>query len=152
MAASFERACSRCGKSFTAKTRRASFCSGSCRALASKDRAKAEAAGRAQVVSLPGAAAVSPISIEAVTLEELGGQAATSTGRQALMLARRLDAGVSDSSLASVSRRLDELLAEAGRQSALLSADEDSDNPIAFLRHRAAERLEASKDGRSAAG
>jgi hypothetical protein len=149
--ASLTRACSHCGSTFEAKTSRAVFCSGSCRALASKARAHAEQAGRGKVINLPGAASAPTNSIEATTLTELGGQASTSTGRQALLIARRLDAGVSDSALAGMSRRFDELLAEAGRQEALASSKgDDTENPIAFLVKRAEDREAAARDDRSA--
>ena len=54
--ASFERSCIRCGTAFTAKSRRGEYCSASCRAMASKERARAGSLERAKVMSLPGAA------------------------------------------------------------------------------------------------
>ena len=78
--------------------------------------------------------------IERRVEDELGGQAGTSVGLRALALARRLDQGVADSSLSSVDKRLEDLLAQASRAAAAASADQDADNPIAFLRARAEER------------
>lgn len=135
MPALIARACVRCGKSFGAKTSRASYCTDVCRALASKERRSGS-----NVVKLPGS--VEPRGpLEVQVAAELAGQAETSVGRQALLMARRLDAGVSDSALRSVSIRLDELLAEASRRAAVQSAAADVEaNPIAFLIDRAERR------------
>ena len=121
------------------KTVRARYCSGVCRAMASKVRRGLTASRPADsVTSLPGA---DPRGlIERRVADELGGQAGTSVGLRALALARRLDQGVADSSLSSVDKRLEDLLAQASRAAAAASADKDADNPIAFLRARAEER------------
>ena len=59
-----------------------------------------------------------------------------------------MDAGVSDSSFAPMSRRLDELLEVAAQQAALAAASgADQDNPIAYLRKRAEERANGQRAG-----
>lgn len=131
--------CAHCGEGFVPKTVRARYCSGVCRAQASKvRRGLTPAKSTDSVTSLPGA---DPRGlIERRVEDELGGQAATSVGLRALALARRLDQGVADSSLSSVDKRLEDLLTQASRAAAATSADKDADNPIAFLRARAEER------------
>lgn len=128
------RVCERCGRQFKSATSRARFCTGACRSAAAKARSST-----GKVVALPGAGSAGVI--ESRVWEELGAQRDTAVGQQALLMARRLDAGVSDSALRSVSQRLEELLTEASRRSAVVSAAEDVvDNPIAFLIRRAEER------------
>lgn len=143
MGALHHRECPRCSKAFEAKTARAVYCSASCRALASKDRSKHPVAG---VTTLPGAKGAG--TIEASVLKSLGNQLDTVVGRQAIVAARRMDAGVSDSSFAPMSRRLDELLETAAQQAALAAAKgDDADNPIAYLRKRAEERARGQRAG-----
>lgn len=130
------RACDHCGASFEAVTARARYCSNSCRALASKAR-RGAAPAESSVTTLPGHDPRG--AIERRVSAELGGQVETSLGLRALALARRLDAGVMDSSLRAVDTRLDELLEKAVRLNAA-TADADADNPIAFLQQRAEAR------------
>ena len=143
MAAMIHRQCPRCATEFDAKTARAVYCSASCRALASKDRSRNPGA---TVTSLPGARGAGTIA--AAVLEKLGNQRDSVVGRQAMRAAERMDAGVSDSSFAPMSRRLDELLEVAAQQAALAAASgDDQDNPIAYLRKRAAERANGQRVG-----
>ena len=143
MAAMLQRQCPRCSTEFEAKTARAVYCSASCRAMASQDR---KAHPMAHVTSLPGAKGAG--TIEAAVLKKLGNQHDTVVGRQAMVAARRMDAGVSDSSFAPMSRRLDELLEVAEQQAALAAASgADQDNPIAYLRKRAEERANGQRAG-----
>ncbi len=131
------RACDHCGASFEGVTARARYCSGSCRALASKARRGAAHAPASSVTALPGHDPRG--AIERRVADELGAQVDTSLGLRALALARRLDAGVMDSSLRAVDTRLDELLEKAARLNAA-TADADADNPIAYLQQRAEAR------------
>jgi len=143
MAAMLQRQCPRCSTEFEAKTARAVYCSASCRALASKDR---KTHPTASVTNLPGANGAG--TIEASVLKSLGNQLDTVVGRQAVVAARRMDAGVSDSSFAPMSRRLDELLEVAAQQAALAAAKgDDLDNPIAYLRKRAEDRARGERAG-----
>jgi len=142
MPALIHRQCPRCSTEFDAKTARAVYCSSSCRALASQDR---KAHPVTPVSTLPGKGAG---TIEASVLKSLGNQLDTVVGRQAVVAARRMDAGVSDSSFAPMSRRLDELLEVAAQQAALAAASgADQDNPIAYLRKRAEERANGQRAG-----
>ena len=130
------RACDHCGASFEAVTARARYCTGSCRALASKAR-RGAASAESSVTTFPGHDPRG--AIERRVSAELGSQVETSLGLRALALARRLDAGVMDSSLRAVDTRLDELLEKAARLNAA-TADAGADNPIVFLQQRAEAR------------
>ncbi len=129
-----ERACGHCGEIFTAKTARGVYCSDLCRATAGRERQRRPA----NVVALPARAAAD--SIRAAVARELGDQAHTPTGRQALLLAGRLDAGPADAVLAPLSRRLGELMASAVENAAALAAAGQDDDPVEFLRARAEAR------------
>ena len=136
MASTFDCTCVRCGAAFEGKTRRATYCTSVCRAMASKERrAKPDAA----VVAMPGATGAG--TIEAAVRAQLGSQIDTVVGRQAVAAAKRLDGGVSDSAFSPISRRLHELLDQSA-QAAALAASQGSteDNPIAFLKEQAERR------------
>jgi len=134
----FECSCARCGASFEGKTRRATYCSSVCRAMASKER-RSKPSG--EVVSLPGAKGAG--TIEAAVREQLGSQLDTVVGRQAVAAAQRLDGSVSDSAFSPMSRRLHELLDQAAQAAALAASKGGvgvEENPIAFLKSRAERR------------
>ena len=128
------RSCARCGDSFEAKTARAVYCSGTCRAMAGKARA---AAAPSNVVRLP---AASRTSLASAVRAELDDQADSALGRQAIILAERLDDGVSDASLASISKRLQEVLAVVAQQREATAAVGTEADPIEVLKRRAEAR------------
>ena len=132
--------CVQCSKEFEAASNRAMYCGSTCRARRSEGRHPVT-----PVTTLPGKGAG---TIEASVLKSLGNQLDTVVGRQAVVAARRMDAGVSDSSFAPMSRRLDELLEVAAQQAALAAAKgDDLDNPIAYLRKRAEDRARGERAG-----
>lgn len=130
--------CARCGTPFEGKTARATYCSASCRALASKDRRSRPQAPAGNVVALPGRTGAS--TIRAAVAKQLGGQQDTVPGRQALALADRLDNGASDGAWANLSKRLGELLEEAELLKVAAAGSTETD-PIEYLKQQAALRL-----------
>lgn len=131
--------CARCSTPFEAKTIRARYCSASCRALDSKDRRNHPQAPAGNVRALPGARG--PEDITAAVRAALGSQLESVAGRQAVKLATRLDQGASDSSWSAMSKRLDELLAQAAQAAALAAVKgDDESNPIAYLKARGERR------------
>jgi hypothetical protein len=134
--AMLQRTCSRCGTEFEAKTSRATYCTASCRALASRERHEKPTSN---VFTMPGAKGSG--TIRAAVLAELGGQQDGVSGRQALAIADRLDAGVSDTAWLPMSRRLDELLAQAAKLAAAAPGAEDGKpDPIEYLVERGEQR------------
>ena len=101
------RSCEHCDEPFTGKTGRARYCSGSCRALASKQRA------RAGVVSqLPTRAADPPESLSAAVESAL--RRANRSGwqaRQAITLAEMLENPLA-AGAAGLSKELDRVMGE----------------------------------------
>lgn len=131
------RSCARCGATFEAKTARAVYCSGSCRALASK----ASRSASSNVVRLP--SATGAVSLAGSVRRDLGDQADSPLGLQAILLAERLDDGVSDASLASVSKRLQEVLSAVAQAREAAAAVGTEADPIEVLKRRAEARRAA---------
>lgn len=129
------RTCAHCGAAFEAERTTRKYCSSSCRGKAALARRQSPA--ESSVTALPGHDPRG--AIERRVALELGSQVETSLGLRALTLARRLDAGVTDSSLRAVDTRLGELLEKAARLNTA-TADADADNPITFLQQRAEAR------------
>ena len=130
-------ACSRCGKEFEAQRPTARYCTASCRALASREAKRAAEgaalAADATVVAIASrrrstsrsASRGAAGTVEESVTRELGEAASTSLGRQALALARRMDANIdTGSALASLSKQLVILTAAAVREKAQV-AEED---------------------------
>lgn len=130
--AQLQRICARCGRQFAAATSKATYCTGACRIAASKERRKS--APVAPVIQLGSG------TVRSAVLRELGEQASTSIGREALMLAERIDSGVSDSAWPSLSRRLDELRVSAAKANAAAAGAASEEDPVEFLKRRAAGR------------
>lgn len=119
------RNCVRCGSAFEAKRERARYCSGSCRAMATKDRARA---GAAPVVELPKPQPTPPVptGVAAAVERQLraAGKLDTYAGQQAIFLATRLEASTIDtgSAVAALSKELDRLMGVL-----LADVEDDSD-------------------------
>jgi hypothetical protein len=112
-----KRDCDACGKRYEAKSKRSRFCARvDCRRARDRERRRRERG--AEVVPL-GAAIVAGETgeVEGATLEQLtsAGRLETAAGRNALVLARRLDAGGLDtgSSVAALSKQHLSALSEA---------------------------------------
>lgn len=155
-----ERTCSRCGAAFTAERSTARFCGVRCRQADSRqrqrERTKAEAAAAmAEVVALPTAprsgrrkpagepSESEELSVETRARRELGKLVDSALGQMCLKAARRLDEGsdTSAAGVASLMKRLEDMLATAAGILAAGSAEEaDDDDPIAFLEQRGGER------------
>ena len=99
------RTCDHCAKSFTAKTSRARYCSGSCRALAAKRRTR-----DGVVAQMPSRQAVEPVLLSESVREALR-QAGKSgwQARQAITLAAMLDNPMI-AGAASLSKELDRVM------------------------------------------
>ena len=155
-----ERTCSRCGGAFTAERSTARFCGVRCRQADSRqrqrERAKAEAAAAmAEVVALPSTRRRKSnekppepevLSVETRARRELGKLVDSALGQMCLKAARRLDEGsdTSAAGVASLMKRLEDMLATAAGILAAGSAEEaDDDDPIAFLEQRGSERARA---------
>lgn len=143
-----QRACERCGKVFAARRSTARYCSGACRSAADKARRRAVRRGEAPpapVVTLPSAAvAMAGESVEVAVRRELGSDAGSALGAQALLLARRLDRQVdtSGSAVATLSRQLQALMHEAVAVQAARGADGEDGDALDFVQRRARERRE----------
>lgn len=136
--ASYSKICEYCQTRFETARASAKYCKSSCRAMASKARARTESASDATVSTLPGAEAKG--QLEMITLATIGNAAQTPLGRQAVILAKRLDAGVSDGALAAVSKRYSDLMDQLDKLQQSAQDENVQDDPIAHLRQRAAER------------
>lgn len=138
---SLKRDCEECGTPFEAKTKRARFCKTACRVKANRrptkiGRAKARAGGgdvAAEVVELDasGAGVVEDdgglVSQVRQTLQSIGALA-TVAGMAALRVARQIDKGEdSGSAVATLSKELSRLMAEARAEAAPLQLDAADD-------------------------
>lgn len=150
-----DRPCDVCGEPFVAQRSTAKYCGEVCKKRAQRAKAKAEgvsaqAAASAKVLAISERTARRPakggrrtLCVEDRVAVELGELADTALGQQALLIARRLDERVdtSGSAVATLSRQLSALLAEAASiQAASEPVSDDDGDPIAFLVRRAAER------------
>lgn len=125
------RSCQRCGKGYEAQRSTSVYCSASCRASAGKARAKGRVRPAAVQQLRPDVAVA---SVEAATRVELGDEfTGSAVGQQALLIARRLDAGVdtSGSAVASLSKQLTVLLGQVAAARAEQVAEDD---PVARAR------------------
>ena len=164
-----ERTCQRCGRAFTAQRSTARFCSKRCTDAAGKVRRR-EAAKRqrdadlAEVVELPAGRRRKPkphesgaaepaepaeppkLSVEQRVRHELKALVDSALGQMCLQAARRLDEGrdTSAAGVASLMKRLEDMLATAAGILAAGSAEEaDDDDPIAYIEQRGRERARA---------
>ena len=161
-----ERTCSRCGATFQAQRSTARFCGVRCRQADSRQRQReraksATAAAMAEVVALPTASRSrrrkqaeesedpDALSVETRARRELGKLVDSALGQMCLKAARRLDEGsdTSAAGVASLMKRLEDMLATAAGILAAGSAEEaDDDDPIAFLEQRGGERARAWRE------
>lgn len=116
-----ERPCDDCGEPFTAKTKRAKFCSTACRVRANRRPSKQGAAAAAAEVDKPAPAApptgvYDPGALLGQTIADLAAAEVLTTipGRAAVALAYRIESPMeSGSSAASMTRELSRLVEEA---------------------------------------
>lgn len=130
-----------CGTSLEGRSPRATYCSSSCRARATKQRRANRAP--ATVSALPGASVVAGAIERRVVAELSAPQLDSSLGQMAVLAARQLDGGHDGASaMASLMRRLEQMLdtLRAERVASEAQADADADDPFAFLARRAEER------------
>lgn len=138
-----DRTCEVCGGQYVAKRATAKYCSGACRKRAA-DRREAERVGQRAASSQVSAPkdprpALSTDLVDRVTADlEAAGRLDSVAGRQALLLARRLEDPETSfgSAAASLSRELREVLAEAMAGVAL------ADDPVEGFRDDLRERRE----------
>lgn len=143
------RPCETCDKPFAAATARARFCSAQCRVKAHRAKGKPSAvvvALAAATVAAPKAAQpgiLPPDSDETVETSvrlALVERTRSPLGRQCLLLARRMDAGVdpSGSAFAAVSRQLTALLVQVLAESDEAARDviDDVDDEVSAMRAR----------------
>ena len=119
-----------CGTTFTAKDRRARYCSDRCR----------KRGQRGTVVELPAETDTSRGAVEEQTYRELeqAGQLDTARGQMCLVLARRLDRPGVDtgSAVSTVAARLDDLMAKATRGTGAATAPQQLRDELAARRAR----------------
>jgi hypothetical protein len=132
-----EATCARCAQTFSARSKRARFCSPKCRTQATRARARGEAEtlpSKAKPKRTPKPQADAPISgtLGAVVAELRGaGRLDSSAGQAAVALARRIDDGAESSAgLAALTREMRAAMAEA------LSRVEASGDALDELRAR----------------
>ena len=140
MGALADRCCPQCGTSLAGRASRATYCSSTCRARATKQRKANRQPGT--VSTLPGQGSLGAIE-RRVVAELTAAQLDSSMGQMAALAARQLDGGHDGASaMASLMRRLEQMLEtlRAERVAAEAQTDLDADDPIAFLARRAEER------------
>lgn len=138
-----DRTCEVCSTQYVAKRATSKYCSGACRKRAADRREAERAADRAasSQVSEPAAARPAPSTelTDRIAAElEAAGRLDSIAGRQALLLARRLEDPETSfgSAAASLSRELREVMAEAMAGVAL------ADDPVERFRDELRERRE----------
>lgn len=121
-----KRDCDACGRKYSAKSPRSKFCTDvECKRRRERERTRARRQARSSggdVIALPVSAVVDEGTVAAATRVELEkvGRAATPAGRNALILAKRLDGASEDTgaSVAALSKQHLVALAEAMKDAA----------------------------------
>lgn len=138
-----ERTCEACGAAYTPKRATSKYCSPKCRKRAADRREAERSAARAasSQVSAPAPERSKPSTefVDRITAElDAAGRLDTVAGRQALLLARRLEDPETSfgSAAASLSRELREVMAEAMAGVAM------ADDPVEGFRDELRERRE----------